>query len=641
MIHIVFFSPYPELSNVIEQVFRERPDKDGLTYEIILDSFNNTLQQGCHGDVIISRGFTAGMLKGTSLPNAELKTSGYDVIAAVDRCLKEHPDTKKIAVVGAFNMVYGSESVSQVYKDVTIKSYFTEKEIYLKEIVKQAIEDGAQMIVGGCSTVTIAQEHRIPCQLIESGKEAINNAIDEAIRTVVITRKERQKSNEIANIMNYSFQGIISSDSDGMITLANNYCLALLAKNKASITGEHVSNYFPCIPVDEVIKEGKKILSEIYRIHELTLMVNCVPVRGKGGNTGCVITFQDITKIQEDEGKIRKDLYKKGFVAKYTFESILYRDCLTKETIRIAKRFSDSDSNLLIYGETGTGKELFAQSIHNRSRRKNGAFVAINCAALPDELLESELFGYVEGAFTGAAKGGKIGLFEVAHRGTIFLDEIGDISAKLQGRLLRVLQEREIIRLGHDRIIPIDVRVISATNKNLHEEVKKGNFRQDLLYRLDVLKLSIPPLRERKEDIMHLIRYYIEAQRKKGGCVLKGLDEEAQGLAVSHQWFGNVRELRNFCERICVLCEKEYADKADVIGALGIQNAPVPQSVFGETTEHPAESDRGLAALQQTEKKMIVSALKMYHNSKKLTAQHLGIDKSTLWRKMKKYHIDG
>lgn len=229
MIHIVFFSPYPELSNVIEQVFRERPDKDGLTYEIILDSFNNTLQQGCHGDVIISRGFTAGMLKGTSLPNAELKTSGYDVIAAVDRCLKEHPDTKKIAVVGAFNMVYGSESVSQVYKDVTIKSYFTEKEIYLKEIVKQAIEDGAQMIVGGCSTVTIAQEHRIPCQLIESGKEAINNAIDEAIRTVVITRKERQKSNLAIQTGVFLLLAAFYTQLGGMPEEAKGYPTFLLA----------------------------------------------------------------------------------------------------------------------------------------------------------------------------------------------------------------------------------------------------------------------------------------------------------------------------------------------------------------------------------------------------------------------------
>lgn len=175
-----------------------------------------------------------------------------------------------------------------------------------------------------------------------------------------------------------------------------------------------------------------------------------------------------------------------------------------------AINFSYSDSNILIYGETGTGKELFAQSIHNSSTRRNNPFVAINCSALPENLLESELFGYVEGAFTGAAKGGKMGFFEMAHKGTIFLDEIGDISPKLQSRLLRVLQEKEIIRLGNDTVIPIDVRVISATNKNLKEAVAAGEFRQDLLYRLDVLELNLPPLRKRGADISLLLTHYIE-----------------------------------------------------------------------------------------------------------------------------------
>ncbi len=638
MIHIVFFSPYKELSDVIEQVFCERPDKDSITYEVMLDSFNNPLEEGVHGDVIISRGFTASSLKNTDIPNAELKTSGYDVITAVNSCLRDYP-YKKIAVVGAFNMVYGSESMSEIYKGVKVKSYYTDKEIYLRDIVVQAIDEGAEVIVGGCSTVAIAKEYNIPSKLIESGKEAINNAIDEAIRTVLITRKEKRKSNEIANIMNYSFHGIISTDINGNITLANNYCLTILAKNKAAITGENVSKYFPGIPFQEVIRGDKKVLSEIYRLNDMMIMVNCVPVKGKSENTGCVITFQDVTKIQEEEGKIRKNIYKKGFVAKYGFEDILCRDSMMKEAIRVAKRFSDSDSNLLIYGETGTGKELFAQSIHNRSRRRNGPFVAINCAALPDELLESELFGYEEGAFTGAARGGKIGLFEIAHKGTIFLDEIGDISAKLQGRLLRVLQEREIIRLGHDRIIPIDVRVVSATNKNLHEEVGKGSFRQDLLYRLDVLKLSIPSLRMRKEDIMHLIEYYIAAEKQKTGCILNGLDMDAQKVAVSHNWYGNVRELRNFCERICVLCEKEYAGIWDVKNALGVESfgnlkadnkQDIPQAAVSGASHY----------LHETEKDMILNTLKFYNNNRKQTAEHLNINKSTLWRKMKRYQIN-
>lgn len=252
---------------------------------------------------------------------------------------------------------------------------------------------------------------------------------------------------------------------------------------------------FPDIDFDSVIRDKQKILSEVCRFGGKQVLVNCVPVAGDSEEFGCVLTFQGTEQIQAEEGKLRKRMHSDGFTAKYDFSHILYRDSCMEAVISQAVKFSYSDSNILIYGETGTGKELFAQSIHNSSRRRKGPFVAINCAALPENLLESELFGYVEGAFTGASKGGKMGFFEIAHKGTIFLDEIGDISPKLQSRLLRVIQEREIIRLGNDTVIPIDVRVICATNRNLKKEVARGSFREDLLYRLDVLELNLPPLR--------------------------------------------------------------------------------------------------------------------------------------------------
>lgn len=221
-----------------------------------------------------------------------------------------------------------------------------------------------------------------------------------------------------------------------------------------------------------------------------------------------------------------------------------------------AMTYSYSDSNILICGETGTGKELFAQSIHNSSPRKNHPFVAINCSALPENLLESELFGYVEGAFTGASKGGKMGFFELAHKGTIFLDEIGDVSPNLQSRLLRVLQEREVVRLGSDTVIPVDVRVISATNKNLKEEVANGRFRQDLLYRLDVLELNLPPLRNREQDALFLLSQLISYEHERTGCILTGLSEEGASLITQYPWPGNIREMRNFCQRLSILTQK-------------------------------------------------------------------------------------
>jgi transcriptional regulator with PAS, ATPase and Fis domain len=294
-------------------------------------------------------------------------------------------------------------------------------------------------------------------------------------------------------------------------------------------------------------------LGALQKIQKVVVAANRVPIKIEEQVIGAVATFQDITKIQELEGQIRKKIHHKGLIAKYFFSDIIGKSQSIRETLYDAEKFSKVDSNILIIGETGTGKELVAQSIHNSSNRSIGPFVAVNCAALPPSLLESELFGYVEGAFTGAAKGGKAGLFELAHKGTIFLDEVSEISLDLQGRMLRVLQEREIMRLGDDRIIPVDVRIISATNRNLRKMVAEGKFRQDLLYRLDVLKINVPCLRDRKEDILPLIEYFLNRYNEKFRKNIHCITPDAQNLLIEYEWPGNIRELKNIVERLAVL----------------------------------------------------------------------------------------
>lgn len=626
MVHIVFLAPYPELQATVQAVFAQRSDHTSITYEVRVDQYNNDITPSFEGDVIIARGYTAARLKkNQQVLSVELKTSGYDVIAAVDACLHTGQYTR-IAAVGALNMIRGVENVARVYPHVDLACYMSEEEEQLESLVMQAKADGAQAVVGGCSTVNFAKQSGIDAVLIESGTEAINNAIDEALRLVLLHRQEAKKHSEIANILNYSFQGILSTDQDLNIVLANDYCGNAFAVPHQKLLGELATDFFPSVPFVQVLS-GKKVLSEVHKLHSRMFMVNCVPVEEGGRTSGCVLTFQDITTIQEEEGKIRKKIYDKGFVAKYTFSNISAEDGVTQETVRVARRFAGSASNLLIFGETGTGKEVFAQSIHNESQRRNGPFVAINCGALSEQLLESELFGYVEGAFTGAAKGGKVGLFEIAHKGTIFLDEIGDISASLQARLLRVLQEREIIRLGHDRVIPIDVRVISATNKDLRQEVEAGRFRLDLLYRLDVLKLTLPPLRQRRGDILPLIDQCIQQERQRNNGVVTTIAPEALPLVEHHQWWGNIRELRNFCERLCVLCEGSVASERDVVYALD-QHWDYAQK--GCEVEVPSSC---------SEQEGIVQALARFQGNRSKTAAYLGMDKSTLWRKMKKYQL--
>lgn len=627
MVKLVFFAPYPNILPVIQRVISERPESKDIQYQVVQDYYNNKLEH-VDGDVIIARGFTAHTLKRRKIPCVELKTTGYDVLAAVKTCLNQW-DVKRIAVVGAFNMVYGAEQVNQVYPGLRVSCYAEDDETMLKTAVLRAKEDGNQVIVGGYSTVELAKQCDVPAVMIRSGREAVNQAITEALALAAVTVYEREKRDEIASIMNYSFQGIISVNRKGMITLANSCCYSYMKERKEPLTGADIREVFPGIRIEEVIHQKKKILSEVCDCSGRPVMVNCVPVSGESQDFGAVITFQGTEQIQAEEGKLRKRIYSTGFTAKYDFTHILYKSPVMEKLIQTAEKYSYADSNILIHRETGTGKELFAQSIHNSSPRRKYPFVAINCAALPENLLESELFGYVEGAFTGAARGGKMGFFEIAHRGTIFLDEIGDISPKLQSRLLRVLQEREIVRLGNDTVIPIDVRVICATNRNLRQEVEQGNFRRDLLYRLDVLELHIPPLRERRQDIPYLVRKMTGFEHERTGCVLEKISEEGMELLKRHDWPGNVREIRNFCERICILCERPVAGDGEVRQAL--PGIPVKEDAAGMM-----HKDTGLAG---AERQALVEALERFGYNRARTAAYLEIDKSTLWRKMKKYNL--
>lgn len=636
MIRMVFFAPYPEMLPTIQQVFSERPDHNDFQYEVILDTYNNPLDN-INADVAIARGFTAHAMQKKGILCAELKVSGYDVIAAIAKCRTLTP-VKKIALVGAFNMVYGAENAHIIYPDIQITSYPIVDETQLEKMIQKAIDDGNGAIVGGYTTAMISKKYNIPAVMIESGRESVNNAIAEAKLAAEISLREKIKSNEIANVMNYSFQGIISVNRQGYITFANSYCHTLLKDVKESLIGHSIQEFFPNIPVEQVIKDGKKILSELQYYHGLSLLVNCVPVESEYGNAGCVLTFQNAAQIQAEEGQIRKKMHQSGFKAKYHFSQIIHNSQIMDSVISDAVNFSYSDSNVLIYGETGTGKELFAQSIHSSSPRRNNPFVAINCSALPENLLESELFGYVEGAFTGASKGGKMGFFEIAHKGTIFLDEIGDISPKLQSRLLRVLQEKEIIRLGNDTVIPVDVRVISATNKNLKEAVANGEFRQDLLYRLDVLELNLPPLRKRGSDLPLLLNHYINFEHERTGCRLHLLTDRAIQALSDYAWPGNIREMRNFCERLCILCQKETADLEDICRALPDIFQP-SCTTLGKHISSAASISPDTDPLLYNEKTEILKALAMFRNNRTKAAEYMNMHPSTLWRKMKKYGL--
>jgi transcriptional regulator with PAS, ATPase and Fis domain len=311
--------------------------------------------------------------------------------------------------------------------------------------------------------------------------------------------------------------------------------------------------------------------------------------------------------------------------ATYTFANLIGKNSKFLSSVNLAKAAAHSISNVLLVGESGTGKEIFAHSIHNASNRKSGPFLAINCAALPRNLVESELFGYAEGAFTGAKKGGNPGKFELADGGTLFLDEIGELPLEFQAILLRVLQEKLITRIGGKKLIPVDVRIIAATNKNLEEEIKKANFRQDLYYRINVLTINIPPLRERPEDIIILANHFLNKLNLRLDKKVKHIDKEVIELFTKYHWPGNARELQNILERSLNIATSDH-----------ISTAVLPEKIISLKQE---KSNTGLVPLEKYEKELILTLLNENKGNRTKVAQKMGISRTSLYRKLNKYKI--
>ncbi|MBU2514656.1 sigma 54-interacting transcriptional regulator [bacterium] len=346
-------------------------------------------------------------------------------------------------------------------------------------------------------------------------------------------------------------KAIIIINASGIIHSYNASAERIVGYKKEIMIGENATKMMPEIPYREVLETGREIKQKLINMNSNTTAVTVSPIVIGGILYGAVAAIEEFTEIEKSQHKLRVQLIGKGHKARYTFEDILGASPDITNCKKIARRMAGSASSILLTGESGTGKELFAQAIHNESDRKEYQFVAVNCAALPESLLESELFGYVRGAFSGAKKEGKMGLFELAHKGTLFLDEIGEISPTIQVRLLRVLQERNFMRIGGDEVISVDVRIIAATNSNLEALVSKKRFRQDLYYRLRVLPLNIPPLRDRKEDILALVDEY----KKKLNADFE-LSDEATRALVQNDWNGNIRELINCVEYLSNIEEK-------------------------------------------------------------------------------------
>ena len=468
--------------------------------------------------------------------------------------------------------------------EVQTKNYIFKSFADCRGCVERALKDGAVFSVGGAWTDPWAKRLGLPHVIVENSVETILNALESAtqLRRVQVEEAEKQclfktQSEMYQAVLDFTHDAILAIDENGRIQVLNPPAERIMGCRAADSVGQPVEAVLPNTLLPDVLESGEKQLDQIMQIHQTLCNTNRIPILVDGQRRGVVATFQDVKQLQNSEQKIRLKLHEKGLVAKYAFNDILGDSPAIRSTIQIARSYAASRASVLILGETGTGKELFAQSIHNASDRRDGPFVAINCAAVSNSLLESELFGYEAGSFTGASRGGREGVFELAHGGTLFLDEIGEIPRETQVELLRVLQEKEIRRVGGSRVIPVDVRIIAATNKDLLQETVEGRFREDLYYRLDVLDLKLPPLRERGDDVkilgLHLFRQLPGGKDPIMQSQFLYLLEQAG----PYQWYGNIRELQNFVERANILMRNAGASSVTVSDILRRRAEPAPE----------------------------------------------------------------
>lgn len=640
MYSIGLISPYPKLADMVKDIVDMLDEpidvQIGDMHEAIPIA-NKMISEGT--EVIISRGGTALFLKEfVGVPVVEIQVTSIDIMKSIKKAKQMG---NNIGFLGYDNVVYNIESIAEILDVHLLPIIFNQKDTVLEKTEKiKQLRDKVDIVVGDHISIQIAEQCGIQGVLIESGEDSILESFIEAKKIRDATNRERERFEELQTILDYTHDGIMSINNKGQIKFFNPAAEKIFNVNKDSVIGSSINDVFPHVNFEEVIKTGQSQIDKFYNIGDTIIIANTLPIKIQDKIVGALSICQDISKIQNTEEKIRKKMYLKGHVARYSFEDMITGNEKMNKLVEVAKIYAKTHSSVLLVGETGTGKEFFAQGIHNASSRRNKPFVALNCAALPDNLLESELFGYEEGAFTGAKKGGKQGLFELAHGGTIFLDEIGEIAPHIQTRLLRVLQEKQVMRLGSDRVIPVDVRIIAATNRDLKKAIDDNLFREDLYYRLNVLTLKIPPLRERKDAIPLFVNIFVDRYCRQNGIEPKTISDEAMKALQSYNWYGNVRELENVIERLVTIVPTKSIELYHIKNFIDDLNEAL--ETLGEEKKEVIDSSEIFKiridinrSLKEIECEIINKVIEFTGGDKTKAAKILGIGRTTLWRWMK------
>lgn len=632
---VCFISTHSGLTKLVKQVLREHK-KQYLVVQAVLDGALVLAKELAPKGVevfVTTMGNTLHLREKIDIPVVAIPADAFDVLETLHQTRSYDP-----LEIAQFHYRFKHPRMYDIERILRFspRHFIFNSQHDVEELLNEAKRQGIKIVVGGGFVCEAAQQAGFDTVQIKIGKESVVYALTEAEEVAAVRRKERAEAMKFKTVLNFAHEGIIAVDEHNRINVFNPAAERIFGISAGQAIGHLASKVIPQCRLEQVAASGQSILDELQEVGETGVVSNKIPIIDGGKVVGVVANFQEVARIQKIEENIRKVIYAKDYKAKFSFDDIIYCSQSMQRAVKQARRYGLTDETILITGESGCGKELFAASIHNVSSRKHGSFIAVNCAAIPSTLLESELFGYSEGAFTGAKKGGKPGLFELAHGGTLFLDEIGEISNELQVKLLRVLQEKEIRRVGDNKIIPVDVRIIAATNRNLYQAMHEGHFRRDLYYRLNVLHVQIPPLRQRKEDIPLLANYFLDK-------LAPHLDSEIKNSVIQlleenfreYSWPGNVRELENILRRIVVLVKsnKDAVIEIKEIFFEYLNNVAYYNNSNYEIITIPLQGNLQ-NIIEKTEKQVIMEFYSRLQGNKAALAKKLGISRTTLWRKL-------
>ena len=614
MIEVLVIVPYEELLHEYEEAIAKAHDpRVYFTTSFMYGTDARNLSRASDYDIIVVRGMTSRALseKYPETTIVDIKMDAFDVSSALLEAKKKFPGIRKIGLILPSSSICSASILTELL-GIEVVMREVRGEEHMESTLREMVKEGCEVFIGGLTLKRVSEKMGLEYVHIKTGPSAIDSSIKDAITAAHILDRERSRLGLMKSLVNNTPDSLLIIDDKGKITAANHAASSFF--RRPNLVGMDAKELFP-LEIYSVCDD----VEVVQTIGDQTVLITEHPVHIEGEKRATYVSLRLVEDIRRTEKKIRSKLQEKGLTAKYSFSDIVTEQVEMKQLVAKALRYAHVEGNVLLTGETGTGKELFVQSMHNASPRRDKPFVAVNCAALSEQLLESELFGYTEGSFTGAQKGGKTGLFELAQGGTIFLDEIGEMPIRFQAKLLRVIQEREIRKIGGDEFIPVDVRIMSATNQNIPDLIEKGLFRRDLYYRINLLTLHIPPLRERLDDIPAIFKRFVERKSKALNIVPPMVEKDALECLKGYSWPGNIRELRNVAERAVIFSSSNCITR-DTLKEIDVS---VGEKKASEEKKIPLTSE-------ELYRRYVESGLTLND-----FALSIGISRTTLWRKFK------